>query len=538
MRIHTVPYSRLGRRVPAFFAAWMEGGARAGGLLPAGPFDREAVRACAGERLAGTFSRREIADALAHGHRRLGSPEAVLQRIESLRANDTFCVIGGQQPGLAGGPLYVLYKALTVLALAREVESRFGFRCVPLFWNHSDDHDPAEVDGAGALDAEGRHRIVRAGLAGGGRPAWAVEDAAAMGRFRAAFAEALKGLPRGAEASALLEEEAAPGPAEAFTRLLTRVLGGRGLVVFEPRWVASAAAPFFARVLDAPAAAGGALAAGAEAFRKAGFLPPLDAGEDRPFDAPGAGLFLLHEGRRLRVDVRDGAFALNGGPVLSRDEMRRTLERSPERFTAGAALRPVLQDWLLPTLAAVAGPNEAVYLAQLWPLYEAFGVVRPPVVPRAGATLVDETAAATAEACGADWGAALRGEALAPPLPEALAAAFEAARRDVGAALDRLRAAVGDADGGADRNFAKTRERALESVDILARRTAEAAGRGEGARRVEALRTLVLPGGALQERALSWLWAIARFGPDLPEVLLEKLDFAARGHQVVCGAER
>ena len=30
--------------------------------------------------------------------------------------------------------------------LAREAEAALGIRCIPLFWNHSDDHDLAEID--------------------------------------------------------------------------------------------------------------------------------------------------------------------------------------------------------------------------------------------------------------------------------------------------------------------------------------------------------------------------------------------------------
>lgn len=530
MRVHTIPYGRVASRFPPFFVSWMEGEARTAGLLPAAPFDREAIRACAVERLAGTFPRRELADALARRHRALGSPAAVLDRIESMRANDTFCVITGQQPLLAGGPLLVVCKALTLLALAREIESRLGFRCVPLFWNHSDDHDIAEVDRLGIPDRDNRLRILRAGFPPGRQPLWQVEDEDRMEAFRRELAGLLPETSFRSAVAALLDETFCAGPAGWFTRLMTRLFGGEGLVVFEPRWVAREAAPLLARVVEAPGRVAEALEAGGRALGEAGF--------PRPLGPAGTGLFVVHNGERTRLDADGKGFALaDGTTAYTAGRIVQMLGEHPERVTPGAALRAVVQDALFPTLAAVAGPNEAAYLAQLGPLYAAFGVARPPVVPRASATIAEPKMTKVVDKFGLSWEAALAGEGAPPGLPADLQAAFDAARSQIEASLDRLRQVAAGIEPGLERQHAKSRERVLETLGLYSKKVADAAARAGGVAEAQGdkLRVHLAPEGALQERTMTGLYYLALFGPDFYRRLGESLDFTARGHQVVEG---
>ena len=70
---------------------------------------------------------------------------AVLDSARALRQSGACLVLAGQQPGLLGGPLYNVWKALHVIRLAREATRAWGVPVLPAFWNHADDHDVAEV---------------------------------------------------------------------------------------------------------------------------------------------------------------------------------------------------------------------------------------------------------------------------------------------------------------------------------------------------------------------------------------------------------
>jgi bacillithiol biosynthesis cysteine-adding enzyme BshC len=524
MRVQTIPYARLARRYARFFLAWTGGDPRAAGLLAAGPFDRDSIRAAAA-RAGANVPRAAVAGALAERHRAMGSPPAVLDSIAALR-DGACCVVAGQQPLLAGGPLFVAAKALTVVALARETEATLGVRCVPLFWNHSDDHDLAEIDALDVLDGGGVLWTLRAGLAGGRRAVRDVADAERMERLRR---ELEARLPATAHAPAVREMIGAtfdPGPAAWFTRMLTRWFGESGLVVFEPRWLAREAAPLLARALESPGLVAKAVEEGGRDLAAAGFPQPLSDS--------GTGLFLHADGERSRLDAAGDGLTARGARWTPRALLDR-LAAQPDALSAGVALRPVVQDALLPSVATVAGPNEAAYLAQLGPLYARLGGPRAPVVPRAGMTVVSPEIARELAAFGVGIETVLRGESFAPPLPGDLVTPFAEARRDLEAALARLREATSELGPGATRNFEKTRDRVLESIDLYAGRVAEASSRAPGGApgREALLRAHLTPGGRLQEQSLAGLWFLNRLGPDLFDRLGAALDVRAEGHQVV-----
>nr|MDQ3829740.1 bacillithiol biosynthesis cysteine-adding enzyme BshC [Candidatus Tectomicrobia bacterium] len=85
--------------------------------------------------------REEVVAVLRRSHARLGASAATLENLDRLTRPDTFVVIGGQQPGLLTGPLYTIYKAISIIKLAEELRRQFPYEFVPLFWNASDDHD-------------------------------------------------------------------------------------------------------------------------------------------------------------------------------------------------------------------------------------------------------------------------------------------------------------------------------------------------------------------------------------------------------------
>src|SRR5262245_56496449 len=60
--------------------------------------------------------------------------------LEKLSRGDTYCVITGQQVGLLTGPLYTIWKALTMLKYCEIFEQR-GIPCVPIFWMATEDHN-------------------------------------------------------------------------------------------------------------------------------------------------------------------------------------------------------------------------------------------------------------------------------------------------------------------------------------------------------------------------------------------------------------
>ena len=66
--------------------------------------------------------------------------------------------------------------------------------------------------------------------------------------------------------------------------------------------------------------------------------------------------------------------------------MLETVRRCPSCFSPNVTLRPIVQDFLLPTLAYIGGPAEIAYFAQLRPNYGLLNRVDPVALPRASFT--------------------------------------------------------------------------------------------------------------------------------------------------------
>ena len=90
------------------------------------------------------FPRAEIAAILRRQNESFGSDSETMRNIDSLEEPDCVAVLTGQQVGLFTGPLYTVYKALTAIQIADELERR-GIRAVPVFWMETEDHDLPEA---------------------------------------------------------------------------------------------------------------------------------------------------------------------------------------------------------------------------------------------------------------------------------------------------------------------------------------------------------------------------------------------------------
>ncbi len=102
-------------------------------------------------------SRRKIAEILRNQNRDFGgdaSVEAALDRFASGAA----AVVTGQQVGLFSGPSFTIYKALTALRLAEELNSA-GTPAVAIFWLASEDHDLAEINHCFWRSRDGAEKI-------------------------------------------------------------------------------------------------------------------------------------------------------------------------------------------------------------------------------------------------------------------------------------------------------------------------------------------------------------------------------------------
>lgn len=467
-----------------------------------------------------------LAVAVEEYNRRIGNSPAALENARRLADSETMAVVTGQQAGVMTGPLYTVYKALQAVSLAAEMSALLGKPVVPVFWIASEDHDLTEIDHLDLIDRQGQVQRLRLNLeAPSHRSAGQVEAGQAA---QALLREMLQNLPETEFTPALaasLEGLTAPGGAPGgsladwFARIMAWLLGERGLVLFDPMEPAlrRLAGPFVSRLLQRNEAVAEALRQGEEKVRDLGFQPTVHR-EDG-----AANLFLYEAGVRLPLFRREGAFAARGGPLHSLDELQRLAQAEPERFSGNVVTRPLIQDYLLPTLAYVAGPGEISYYGLYRPVYAAAGLEPPVYVPRASLTLVEPTAARALEKQGLTVEQALFGlegarrEVLDREDRIGLTGLFAAFREDFdrryGQVLEQVLSLDGSLEQVAQENirqihaqFGRLEEKARQQH----RKNSEVA-----MRQFDRLALLLRPRDQPQERIFNVMPYLAKFGPDM-----------------------
>ena len=464
-------------------------------------------------RVAAQAPRPRLAAVLGDYQHALVAPEAAQAAARALGDADTLCVHTGQQAGFMGGPAYTLYKIVTAIRLAARYQEEFGRRCVPVFWLASEDHDLGEVDHAHFLAGDGNVGRVRFQWPGAGRP---ISDLPVTEEVREAahqYFQRTGDAPFAAYAAGLFAARGG-GFARSVAAALARLFGGHGLVVLEPHLLRPLFPEFFSRAIAAAGEVRQKLRAAAAALAGDGYPVPLD---------PERAGTLFHTSGGPRVRLPEGAAA----PPVS--------ELSPD-----AALRPVLADLALPSLATVLGPGEVAYHAMLRGLYGLFDVPQPLVAARKSYTLVDAAAATTlehydlvpAQIVGPDFSVRA---AFNDSVPASERARFAAVREGLAELWAPLAGHVAEVDP----NLARTWERSLGHARLalgrLEERTARAIMSRRGAARqdLQALRGLVWPRGRLQERVLPVAHFVSQFGAELPAALLAACNPAEPDHEIL-----
>ncbi|MDX2168226.1 MAG: bacillithiol biosynthesis cysteine-adding enzyme BshC [Deltaproteobacteria bacterium] len=457
-----------------------------------------------------------VADALVAQNARLAASPARDAHLEALRGGAA-AVLTGQQVGLFLGPLFTLYKAASAIRLAQALRAETGTPVVPIFWLQTEDHDLPEIAACHVSCTDGTPRAL----------ALPADDARVPIAHRvlpdqvadllAAVDAELGRLPHAAQHLTRLATHyrAGRGWADAFAGVLAELFADHGLVIVDPRdaRLAAAAAPLHRRALEECEALAALLLERSAALRADGVEPGVHVRAAAPlsfFHPDGC------DGARYRLAPLAHGFALVGGDgVYTRRDLLAALDAEPLRFSSSALLRPIVQDALLPTAAYVGGPAEVAYFAQLAPLYAAFELPMPLVVPRLRLRVVDARSARLLERFAVTPADAAR--PLAEILPgQGAQDAGPAAQvlPALDAALDGLRDELARLGPGAQRAAEKTRATVAGALRMLESRLSaqRAQADDEASAAWRRVQQWLYPNGQPQERVYGLATCAARFG--------------------------
>lgn len=301
------------------------------------------------------------------------------QNIELLRSNNTFTVTTGHQLCLFTGPLFFIYKILTVINFCEELNKKHADKnFVPVYWMANEDHDFEEVNHAYLF---------------GKKLAWQTEQKGKVGDFKlneiAPALEELKTIlgtsDRAVELYTKIESFYKSSNLATATRLLVNELfGNYGLVILDAdnkelkkQFITEFKKDIFENT---------AIKTVSETnnyLTENGYSVQVNPRE--------INVFYTDTNLRERIELRGDKYCVNNTSIeFSKTELEQKLESETEIFSPNVILRPMYQQKIMPNIAYVGGPGEIVYWLQYKKMFEAFDLPYPLLQPRNFAMVIDK----------------------------------------------------------------------------------------------------------------------------------------------------
>lgn len=451
--------------------------------------------------------------------------------LDLLAKPGTVAVVTGQQVGLFSGPAYTIYKALTAARLAQQLNSQ-GIPAVPVFWVATEDHDFAEINHCFVFN--GKYEPVRLEVGGttdGQRPVGSIPiENPPIDKLL----DALRSFPFGEETAQLVAEAYVPGAqlGDAFEKLLRGLIQKWNILFVDPLNPAlrRIAAPLLREALKNGNDLKQDLLRRNEELVKAGYHAQVHV------EAQTSLFFLLDENRRLSLRRQNGDYA-------SKDRVYTIAELvdRAEQLSGNALLRPVVQDYLLPTIAYVGGPAELAYMAQSQVLYQRLLGRMPVMLARSAFTLLEHRASKLLDRYGMRVNSLFQSESavceqLARKLvPTRLMQELEESRQHLAQLLAKLTTELKQFDITLAKALDRSRNKMMYQLSKMEAKTGREALRRDARACDDAryLMHLVYPEKHLQERYFSILPFIAKHGTGLLDTIYENVHLDCPGHKVL-----
>ncbi len=342
--------------------------------------DEEGIKEFIGEYAQYPCNRRVLVNELLRQNSGIALSPASLSNIERLKSGNVYTVATGHQLCLFTGPLYFVYKMLSVINYCEYLNIRMpGKHFVPVYWMASEDHDIAEINHfnlfgkklewnttekgrAGELSTNGLEFVVEAfaTIAGDSENARKLSDL-----FKRAY----------------LQHQ---NMADATRYLVNELFGSYGLIILDAN-VKELKEIFTGEIKQ-------------DIFENKAWkevsktISELEAEKYKVQVNPREiNCFYALPGLRERIEKQGDVYkVLNTGIAFTAGELEKEIEQYPERFSPNVVLRPLYQQKLLPNVAYVGGPGELAYWLEYYAMFKAFGLPFPVLLPRNFVMCLDE----------------------------------------------------------------------------------------------------------------------------------------------------
>ncbi|EKN66330.1 hypothetical protein BABA_16317 [Neobacillus bataviensis LMG 21833] len=342
-----------------------------------------------------SFPRIEVAAHIEGFMERFPSSDAVKNSIEKLKASNSAVVIGGQQAGILTGPLYSIHKVISIIKLAEQKERQLGIPIIPVFWIAGEDHDFQEVNHVFVPCEE---KIDKWTYPEKVHQKKMVSDITLNKDICLSWVENLiENFGETEYTNSLLEFaevqiSKSTTFVDFFANIIMELFKDYGLLIVDSgnREFRQLQTDFFKEQIVHHEAITFSLLEQQRLITKNGFPITIEANEK------AANLFYYNERANERIlleyDREIDCFVGKSGTItFTKEKLVVLAEENPAALSNNVVTRPLMQEWLFPTVAFIAGPGEIAYWAELKLVFEHFHLKMPPIVPRLNITFLDRS---------------------------------------------------------------------------------------------------------------------------------------------------
>ncbi len=454
--------------------------------------------------------------------------ESAKKNLELLKEDDTLVVVTGQQPMVYGGPLMVVNKTMGAILSARRISRLTGRTVVPVFWIGDEDHDFQEMS---VLNLPGNPKPDALTVELPGTGYTRVADLRLNGSFAGFSARVKEKLPQtdfSGELWNLLDNSFKDGNGwgDAFGKLMAGLFSKHGLILAGSNdpGIKQFVQPVIVKAIQYSDNIRDSLEKQSKIFEKH---------QGRQAGVEASLLFYVDEHNvRHRIHRTNGIWEIENERSWTTEALIDLAGKNPERLSPNVFLRPLMQDFLLPNIAYVAGPGELAYFGQMKSLYSIFERPEPFIIPRLSSTLVEPSIARVLDQVPLKWMEFsgriedLEKEYLkqsnAPDIDEL----FNKWNKRFAGLKDELKSEISEIDptlsGAVDSSSAVF----FKEMGKLKGKVTKAVKSDQDIqiKRIHRIQQHLYPDREWQERKIAFIYFMNKYGMDLWDTLLEMLD--------------
>ncbi|HPM29534.1 MAG TPA: bacillithiol biosynthesis cysteine-adding enzyme BshC [Chryseolinea sp.] len=438
-----------------------------------------------------TSSRSVLVKVLTHQYEGYPVSGAVQKNITDLQNEKTFTVTTGHQLNIFTGPLYFIYKIVTVINACKQLKAQYpNYNFVPVYWMASEDHDYDEIKYF-KLYAK--------------KYTWETDQKGAVGRFDTkSLAKLANEIP--GETKIFREAYAKHKKlSDAVRAYVNTLFSNEGLVVIDgdDRSLKS---------LFTPVIQDDVINCSVKKLVDHTTSSLEDLGYKTQIYCRDINFFYLIDGLRSRIEKKENTYqVLDSDLRFTEAEVEKQIKEEPEKFSPNVILRPLYQEMILPNLAYVGGPAEVIYWLQLKDVFQHFNTPFPMLMPRNFGLVMDHEVARKFSKTDLELKDLfeeknyLFNHWVLKHSPRNLTVGAE--REGIVNLFEILRERAATVDKTLDPFVGAESKRALNSLEKIERKLLRAEKRlhSDKLRQIESVKDALFPNGSLQERTDNFL---------------------------------